>query len=650
MASQKMEDNMKTQMKMMVTAVTILSLIACLVVGVFRINEESKYKNVQIAVRYTDILNIAEQTQTSIEEVLKEYKEMGATTLFVRENSVLPAIRGELSNYKEQGEVTVFEGYLIKAFYHDIIGIKPQFNYIVASNQEISDTIYKNLSLKGVPVKKFISENMYFIEMGDFSNALSSIGVGFNEEDLKIAGELGYIISPQVRSWAEPSDESINYLIETLDEIEPLGAVYFSDADIPGASSDKLIEFIGGHQLGFVEFFSNKQKGFETLARKSSDLGKDFKVMRLHTLTDEEVRKYGPQETLDRYGLGLKERNLRTFLFKMPNTMNLKKDIHDFNVNIQNFKRLAENHGYVITSETQNYNLMSGNYILSLLAGIGAIMMFILIMDLIGLTKLGYILGIIGVIGYAGLLKLSPNMALKLMALFGAVVFPTYAVSSTLKDVPRSLKETLAAFLKICIISFGGALTIIGTISRTSFGLTIDVFAGVKLAHIAPIALIIAIILYRRHGLDLKYYKELLTSKVTYLAIGVLAIVGIALLIYTMRTGNSGTVSALELQFRQILDNILGVRPRTKEFLIGYPILVPLLYYGYRERYLPLVIFGTIGCVSLVNTYAHIHTPIMVSLIRSGYGMVIGFAIGVMIIGAIKLMARVIKKWETQVK
>lgn len=639
---------MKKQMKMTLSTLITISIIACLVVGFFRVNAENDYKNVQVAIRYTDVLNIAEQTQTSIKDVLKEFKDIGATTLFIRENTVLPAAKGEFSNYKEQGKVTVFEGYLMKEYYKNTSDIKPHLSYVVTTNEEISNTIYQNLSLKNVAARQFVSEESYFIEVGDFSNILSTIGVGFDKEDLSAAAKLGYVIAPQIRGWTEPSEESMSYLIETLKNIEGLGAIYFADAEIPGVTSAGLADLISGHQLGFVEFFSSKQKGFNTLAKKSSALGKDFRVIRLHTVTDEEVKKYSKEEMLDRYGLALKERNLRTFLFKMPNTMNMQKDFSDLKSTIQDFNQMASEQGYTITGDIQNYNLKTGNYLLSVLAGIAAIMVFILLLDLLGFTKLGYVLGIIGIVGYAGLLKVSPSLGLRMMALFGAVIFPTYAVSSVLDDAPKDLKQTLGAFLKICFISLGGALTIIGTISRTSFGLGIDVFPGVKIAHIIPIVLVLGISIYKKHGLDTAYYKKVLTSKVTYLAIGIVGIVAIALLIYTTRTGNSGGVSVLELKFRQLLDNILGVRPRTKEFLIGYPILVSLLSFGYKEKYLPLLIFATIGPVSLVNTYAHIHTPIMISLVRSGYGIIIGFIIGAIVIKALKLLFKVIKKWEIQ--
>ncbi len=236
------------------------------------------------------------------------------------------------------------------------------------------------------------------------------------------------------------------------------------------------------------------------------------------------------------------------------------------------------------------------------------------------------------------------------MALFGATMFPTYAVLSVLDTKAYSLKNTIFAFLKASIISFGGALTIIGTISRTSFALGIDVFAGVKLAHVIPLALVLIIVIYQEHGFDVNYVKRILTSKVTYLALALMAILAMVLFIYTSRTGNTGQISDVELQMRQILDTVLGVRPRTKEFLIGHPIMIALLYYGYKEKYLPFLIFGMIGQISLVNTYAHIHTPVMVSLIRSGYGIVIGLVVGIILIYVIKLVAKVIKKWDLKTR
>ena len=91
---------------------------------------------------------------------------------------------------------------------------------------------------------------------------------------------------------------------------------------------------------------------------------------------------------------------------------------------------------------------------------------------------------------------------------------------------------------------------------------------------------------------------------------------------------------------RQLLDRILGVRPRTKEFLIGHPLMLILLYFGYELKLFPLVMVGTIGQVSIINTYAHIHTPLNISFLRTFHGLWIGILIGIIAIIIIKAVGR----------
>lgn len=636
---------MKKQTKLIISGLIVLSLLVCVFVGVKRMNVESDYKDVQIAIRYADVLNIAKQTNEPVEAVLKQFKDLGANALFVRENTVIPAANADFMNFKEQGRATVYEGYELEKVYPESGNIKRSNLYIEPYDQEAFDLIYNNLTLKGISAYKAVIEGEDYIEVTVPMSVLTTLGVGYNYADLQKAAHLGYVILPQVKSWDHVSDESVASFIEQIEAIPNLGSIYFADSSVVEPADPQIIEMVKRHGLGFVEFFSEKQKGFGALAKASSENGTAFGVERLHTVTDAQVKQYTTDGLMDRYMLALTERNLRVFLFKMPNTLDIQKDASFLATNIATFRNLAESKGYTIAEAVEPYNLPTGNYMLSVLAGIASLFMFVLVLDLMGMTKAGYLLGALGLIGYAGLLKLSPNLALKLMALFGAIVFPTYGVLSVLDDKERSMKDTILTFLKVCLISFGGALTIIGTISRTSFGLGIDIFAGVKAAMLLPILLVIGIAYYQRHGLNVAYYKQLLSNKVTYLALGLLGLAAVVLMVYTSRTGNTGSISSFELAFRQFLDTTLGVRPRTKEFLIGHPAMVLLLYYGYKEKYMPLLALGIIGQISLVNTYAHIHTPIMISLIRSVYGIVFGLIIGIIAIYIIKFLGKVMNKW-----
>ena len=107
---------MKNQTKIIISSLIILSLLICVFVGIKRVNVESDYKDIQIAIRYNDILNIAKQTNEPIENVLKKFKDLGANALFVRENTVIPAAGSDFMNFKEQGRATVYEGYELEKY------------------------------------------------------------------------------------------------------------------------------------------------------------------------------------------------------------------------------------------------------------------------------------------------------------------------------------------------------------------------------------------------------------------------------------------------------------------------------------------------------------------------------------------------------
>ena len=638
---------MKKQIKTLVYIMMAISLVTCGFIGFQRIQTEVGYKNVEVAMKYSDILRIAIEEEKSVDEVLKEYKELGVTTLLVKEMAVASAIDKDYTTYKGLGDITLVDGYILRFSYPEATDIKPDSRYIVSESKEVVDNILNHYNAKGIEMPMHEVEGNYYIEIGEQNAAITGIGIGFDIESLNKAADLGYNISLQIKNWEEPTDESIEFLIQEIESIKNVETIYFSDSKVPGVTSTRFQEFLEDYQLGFIEFSSNKQEGFDVLAKKTSNQGTDYKIVRLHTIEDSKLSKTSLESLMERYELALKERNNRVFLFKLPNSSELKEDITYLNDGITKFISDAKDAGYIITNHVEDYNLPAVPAYLTILAGLASIMVFILFMEALGFVKTGYVLGILGTLAYIGLLKVRPVLGCQLMALFGSIMFPTYALVKGISEKSHDIKGSILEFLKICLISFGGVLTIIGCISRTNFALGIDLFLGVKVATVVPIVLVLFYLIFKEHKFDFKYYKGLLDKKISY---GSLILIGLLAYVYVSRTGNTGTATGLERAFRQFLDNVLGVRPRTKEFLISYPILLALLYYGYKERYIVVVILAVIGPVSLVNTYAHIHTPVLISLIRSGYGIIFGILIGLALIGVIKLIGKVIIKCQTQLK
>jgi hypothetical protein len=165
-----------------------------------------------------------------------------------------------------------------------------------------------------------------------------------------------------------------------------------------------------------------------------------------------------------------------------------------------------------------------------------------------------------------------------------------------------------------------GALFVVALLSGTEFLLKIQEFRGVKIMHIAPIALVV-FTLVRPLGDWLKR-----SIPVPYLLLaGVLGLMGV---FYVLRTGNFGLpVLGLEIKAREFLENLLIVRPRTKELFLGHPALYLALNAKEPRRswWLPIAV---IGQISLVNTFTHTHTFLWVSLLRTCYGLLFGYVLG----------------------
>jgi hypothetical protein len=164
--------------------------------------------------------------------------------------------------------------------------------------------------------------------------------------------------------------------------------------------------------------------------------------------------------------------------------------------------------------------------------------------------------------------------------------------------------------------------------------LGLELFTGVKVAMSLPLAGVLIYYFCRRNKDELiSLWKGLvnrpLTIKILLIGGAAAAVLGV----YLLRTGNTGLLpSNLEMVLRRVLEQVTMARPRTKEFLIGHPLMLLGLSYGLRLKTLPLFLLGMIGQVSLLNTFTHLHTPLGISMLRSGYGLFLGAILGLMLL------------------
>jgi hypothetical protein len=223
-----------------------------------------------------------------------------------------------------------------------------------------------------------------------------------------------------------------------------------------------------------------------------------------------------------------------------------------------------------------------------------------------------------------------------LAALGAAVIFPSLGLALFLSLFSRRFSLLPLALAGAALVALGGGLLLGGLLSDTSHLLEESYFRGVKLSFALPPLL--GFLLYlRKVGLEGGGLgRELLglgDRPLRFKHLAAVFLLLLALLLYLVRSGNvqASLTPGWELALRDLLERALGVRPRTKEFLVGYPALaLAWLCLERKERFLALSLslLGIMALVSVVNSFSHLRTPLEVSLLRSLHGFWMGLILG----------------------
>ena len=171
-------------------------------------------------------------------------------------------------------------------------------------------------------------------------------------------------------------------------------------------------------------------------------------------------------------------------------------------------------------------------------------------------------------------------------------------------------------------------------------------FSGISLATTVPLFLIILTVFFVK---DNKFHfssvLSFLKRPILIYQVIVCGIVLFGLLFYISRSGNSGVLLPFEKELRTLMTDLFSVRPRTKEFLLAQPILIASIYFfnkNYFSRFLLPV--AAIAQISIINTFCHLHTPIIVNILRASFGTLIGLVLGLILICIILLLIWLFKK------
>ncbi len=394
--------------------------------------------------------------------------------------------------------------------------------------------------------------------------------------------------------------------IKLQDGMSSLAAV-ITDKSVPDQSSI---------QLGTIEF-----SDLTIIQRLWRQGWRD--VIRFHEITIEELMQMEEREIIARWRRAVRERNIRGLILQPLPHLSL----------VENLAYFAQVHSVVSKMGFQPREPISSplpqSPLIPSLISIGVIALLVLIaLELQPKRATIYLLGSIIAIGITLVLPLDSVVARQTIALLIALLIPPFAI---LLLLPRLINRKgwpggIRTVFLFSLISLSAGLLISAVLASPAFLVKVYQFRGVKLALSLPL-IVTAIIYYRHVGCGSLYRplsRFLRPSKLT-----VVAAVIVVLTVVILRSGDYGFIYLeFERNIRHLLEETLYARPRFKEFLFGHPLLFLAAASAASSFKSIAVVLGMVGQVSIINTFAHAHTPVYLSLLRTGNGLLLGLLAG----------------------
>jgi hypothetical protein len=500
------------------------------------------------------------------------------------------------------------------------------------------------------------------------ADVLEIAGRGRDLEDLSLgvvpadvaAARRGHLAAEiRVRNFRDVAPNGIQTFFDSLAQLGQSFTLIFDRDQVLGYEDlvPEVAAAIKQHRFAFgqIEAFtaSRRQKGDGQLARLVAP-----RVIRVFSLTPQELATLTPAQARDKMVLAAHERNVR-ILYVRP-FLATSAGVDPIQANLDYVGSIADEltrTGYKLDKAVP-LPAVGTPAAWFVLAGLGA-----LAAAAIATAETADALGgavadrpLYGGVA-AGLVITLAVVALHhatlwrdALALLAALAFPILAMLWLVPGARRDtvipaggrnvLGRSVAVLWAMSAVSALGGAMVGALLAEWPFMMELRLFLGVKVLIVLPIVLIGLAITAAQAGPEGVWprVRDWLRQPLL-LEYGILLIViGGAALFALGRTGNTGlpALGGIEVKTRTILERVLVARPRTKEFLIGHPammVAVALAILGARRWVLPAAMVGAVGQTNLVDSFSHIHTPLVYVVERTVYALVIGSLIGAIAIG-----------------
>jgi hypothetical protein len=500
----------------------------------------------------------------------------------------------------------------------------------------------------------------------------------FNSLDLGIPGDvtsrvrrLGLLVDPRVQNNERLSPDNVNAVFNQTVSGGRIGTVIFYGQrnEVLGYpyQLDATAQAFRDHpgvNFGDVEAYTvdQIQKGTQTLGRDIPS-----QTVRVMAIPKLQLDKLDVDTVIGEYVLGVRERNIRVIYYRpFPHIVQRKSadgtlvTVSAEQTNVDLLAKLADelkNNGFT-TGRASGFTDFKGWKLdlLYFLAALGVAAAFLLLLDLYGWARSWMawtFFGLTAAVFGAGIVTGHGETVRKVWALGGALTFGVLA-GTALAPVfhgdsggrwTDDAKRGLVYLARSAGVAVLGGAFVTGLLSQAAFMLEIEQFLGVKALLVVPPLVVLALYAFTNTFGARHDPVEVASAPVRAWMLATLVVFGAAAVFLVMRSGNQPDVGAsgFELNLRGALTQLMGARPRFKEFLIGYPAIFLLAALNPRHRRAvgwALILAAAVGLADVLDTFSHIHTALSVGLLRTFNGAVLGSLIGVVVQGIYRWLFR----------
>ncbi len=658
-------------------AAILIGFIASLVIGMERHAVEEQSRTVELAIDYEGLLELAAREGLPAEDVLAQAKAAGITSLAVYETT--------FEKFNKNGKANAVQGADILAAYHmgtltdsrwralvedgKIVGTEI---YVVSHDPvtyaELKEDLFRRFGPARVTVYTIGTDEVLAVK--DHYEAFEKRNIGLPSDEMRAVNAAGFDVIARPSNYHDCTPDDVRAVFSRMDGIA-VSAIVFSGQETLGAPKalQTTIDEMRARRLplGLIEGVTQlqfyRQQGMDEIAE-----GVGYgNVARLYSIPKDELKKLKIDAAVERWVTTDEERNIRINLLRIyeepaPNMTLLETNMKYF----ADTRAALEAHGFKIGRAGVFASYEPARVLRALvIMGVAAVGVLYLSLVIPALNRRRK--AVLLFFAAAALISVMPiligagSKVRVVAALASANLFPSLAIVALLdllrgrrfqKDAPtwRILVAGVVLLGITSALSLVGASYLSGALTDTRYLLEFDIFRGIKLTFVLPMVLVAIAFMQRFDIFDgqfdasagvLGQLREIMATPVRIGSLlGGLVLIG-ALIVLVLRSGHTSgmPVPGIELKMRAALEQLFYARPRTKEFMIGHPAFL-LALYGAARRWRTWIVFGlvlaaTIGQGSMVETFAHMRTPIEMSLVRGIGGVFLGGAIGAVLVALV---------------